>query len=99
MTDKQEHNRRYIRFEPDSGDYVQIDKDPNGSSFHCHEVALLVEESPMRGFSVACLKSIGLTMGTVYRFKVGKLAALKAEVVWIRELDDKLVRCGMRYLE
>ncbi|MCX6130769.1 MAG: hypothetical protein NTX25_17130 [Proteobacteria bacterium] len=99
MVENPSAKRRFIRFEPDSGDYVQIDKDPEGASFTCHEVALLVEESPMGGCSIACLKSIRLSKGSIYRFKVGKMSPLKAEVVWIRELDDKLERCGLRFLE
>jgi len=97
----QDHNdkRKYIRFEPDSGDFVQIDKNPLSSEFQFQEVALLVEESPMGGFGIACLRTVGLVKGTVYRFKVGKMAPLKAEVVWERILDDKVVRYGLRFLE
>ncbi len=95
----QSDKRKYIRFEPDSGDFVQIDKNSQSGEFHFQEVALLVEESPMGGFSIACLRSVGLMKGAVYRFKVGKMAPLKAEVVWERILDDKVVRFGMRFLE
>ncbi len=91
--------RKYIRFEPDSGDFVQIDKNPHSSEFHFQEAALLVEESPMGGFGLVCLRSVGLTKGNVYRFKVGKMAPLKAEVMWERILDDKVVRVGLKFLE
>ncbi len=96
-----DHNdkRKYIRFEPDNGDFVQIDKNAQSTEFHFQDVALLVEESPMGGFGIVCLQSVGLTKGSVYRFKVGKLAPLKAEVVWERILDDKVVRYGLRFLE
>lgn len=98
MPDHQEQ-RRYIRFDPDSGDFVQIDKNAQSSEFQFQEVALLVEESPMGGFGIVCLRAVGLTKGSVYRFKVGKMAPLKAEVVWERVLDDKVVRYGLRFLE
>lgn len=91
--------RKYIRFEPDSGDFVQIDKNPVSQEFQFQEVALLVEESPMGGFGLVCLRSVGLVKGSIYRFKVGKMAPLKAEVVWERILDDKVVRLGLRFLE
>ncbi len=91
--------RKYIRFEPDSGDFVQIDKNPQSMEFQSQEVGLLVEESPMGGFGLVCLRSVGLATGSIYRFKVGKLAPLKAEIVWERILDDKVARYGVRYLE
>lgn len=91
--------RKYIRFEPDGGDFVQIDKNPLSSDFKFQEVALLIEESPVGGFSIACLSTVGLVKGTVYRFKVGKMAPLKGEVVWERILDDKISRYGIRFLE
>jgi len=95
----QSDKRKYIRFEPDSGHFVQIDKNPNSTEFQFKEVALLVEESPMGGFGIACLRSVGLIKGSIYRFKVGKMAPLKAEVVWEHILDDKVVRFGLRFLE
>ena len=91
--------RKFIRFEPDGADFVQIDKSTHSSGFEFQGVGLLVEESPMGGFSIACLRSVGLIKGSVYRFKVGKMAPLKAEVVWERILDDKIVRFGLRFLE
>jgi hypothetical protein len=42
---------------------------------------------------------VGLAKGAVYRFKVGKMAPLRAEVVWERVLDDKVIRYGLRFLE
>ena len=99
MAEDHIRKRRHIRFQPDSGDYVQIDKDPNSLEFNFQEVALLVEESPLGGFSIACLKTVELAMGNVHRFKVGKMSPLKAEVVWARDLDEKLARYGLRFLE
>ena len=99
MVENSVTKRRHIRFDPDSGDYVQIDHKLEGTEFTCQHVALLIEESPMGGCSIACLKSVGLIKGTTYRLKVGRLSPLLAEVMWTRELDDKLMRCGLRFLE
>jgi hypothetical protein len=91
--------RKYLRFEPDGGDFVQIDKNPSSTDFQFQEVALLVDESPLGGFSIACLSTVGLVKGSVYRFKVGKMAPLQGEVVWERILDDRIARYGIRFLE
>lgn len=93
------NQRRHIRARPDATDYVQIDKNPDNANFNLDAVALLVEEAPMGGFGVVCLKSVGLEKGVVYRFKVGRMAALKAEVVWTKELDEDIIRAGLRFLE
>ncbi len=95
----QAFRRRYIRSDPDSGDFVKIDRDAERTTFEFQEVALLVEESPMGGFGIACLRSLGLKVGGVHRFAVGKMAPLKAEIVWERALDEKIVRFGLRFLE
>lgn len=96
--DKSSNTRKYIRFEPDSGDFVQIDREVDRHEFLFQEAALLVDESA-GGFSVVCLRSLGFVSGQCVRVKVGRMAPLKAESVWIRELDDKVVRMGFRFLE
>ena len=92
------NTRKYIRFGPDAGDFVQIDKNPDRDAFEFQEAALLVDES-MGGFSIVCLKSIGLRKGEMYRVKVGRIAPLKAEILWERDLDDRVVRLGFRFVD
>ncbi len=92
------NTRKYIRFGPDAGDFVQIDKNLNQQEFEFQDAALLVDES-MGGFSVVCLRSVGLTVGATYRVKVGRIAPLKAELLWEKELDDKVLRMGFRFID
>lgn len=94
-----EGKRRFVRFEPDVGDYAQIDKNPDDGDFKVDSIALIVDEAPYGGCSLVCLKNAGMEKGAVHRFKIGKLSPLRAEIVWLREVDDKVVRIGLRFLE
>ena len=91
--------RDHIRSKPDPNDYVEVDLNADSSPFSSKFVALLVEEAPMGGCSFACLLEHGLEVGQVIRVKVGRMAELRAEIVWIRELDDQVTRYGVKYLE
>lgn len=93
------NQRRHIRAKPDACDYVQIDKNPDNPDFHADAVALLVEEAPMGGCGIVCLKNVGLEKGQVYRVQVGRMAPLRAEVVWTKVLDGDILRAGLRFLE
>jgi hypothetical protein len=62
-------------------------------------VAMILEESPMGGCGLAMQITPDLKPGVKVRAKVGKLAPLLAEVVWVRVLDDRVMRVGLRYLE
>lgn len=94
-----ESKRRFIRFEPDVGDYAQIDKSPGEGDFKVDSIALIVDEAPYGGCSLVCLKNAGMEKGAIHRFKIGKLAVMRAEVVWVRDVDDKVVRIGLRFLD
>lgn len=99
MSNVAPNTRKHIRFSPDSTDYVQIDTDPDRAEFSFENVGLLVEESPIGGCSLVCLKSLNLKTGVVIRAKVGRLQPLKSEVVWVRSLDEQVERIGLKFLE
>lgn len=90
--------RKYIRAKPDDSEYAQIDMNIEGE-FSFQYAALIIEESPMGGCSIACLEKVGLSKGIVCRIKVGHMAPLKAEVVWERRLDQEVIRYGLKFLE
>lgn len=99
MTRPQDYKRRYLRSKPDPKDYVQIDLDPNREEFNFQHVGLLVEESPMGGCGIICLAEVGLTDERIVCLKVGRMAPLKAQVVWCRKLDEDVFRYGLKFLE
>ncbi|SMF68885.1 hypothetical protein [Pseudobacteriovorax antillogorgiicola] len=90
--------RRYIRAAPDDNEYVQIDHKLEGD-FTFSYAALVVEESPLGGCSIVCLDSVGLEKGSVCRMKVGHMAPLRSEIVWVKVLDEHVVRLGVKFLE
>ena len=91
--------RHHLLSKPDLNDYVEVDLNADSSPFSSKFVALLVEEAPLGGCSFACLLEHGLEIGQVIRVKVGRMAPLRAEIVWIRELDAQVTRYGVKYLE
>ena len=98
MSSENNVRRKYIRAVPDADEYVQIDLNLDGE-FSFDYAALVVEESPLGGCSIVCLNSIPLEVGTQCRMKVGKMSALKSEIVWKRDLDEQVLRCGIKFLE
>lgn len=90
--------RKHIRAAPDPDDYVQIDFEIDGE-FTFRYAALIVEESPLGGCSIVFLSSVDLKPGDRCRIKVGNMAPLLSEVVWMKNLDAQVKRCGIKYLE
>ena len=93
------NKRRHIRFAPDPLDYAQIALDVEAPTFTPDFVALIVEESPMGGCGLAMLISDRIVSGTKVLAKVGRLTPLRSEVVWVRKIDEHIMRLGLRFLE
>jgi hypothetical protein len=92
--------RRLIRFPGDPLDFALLDFGPDDRPFSPQQVALLVEEAPMGGCSLAV--SAGgeqLVEGRGCRVKVGRMEPVRAEVRWARALDDRITRVGLQFLE
>ena len=98
MSSPQQVRRKYIRAAPDPNEYVQIDHNLDGD-FSFDYAGLVVEESPLGGCSIVGLKSVGLQVGDHRRMKVGHMAPLRSEVVWLKELDEQVFRYGIKFLE
>lgn len=91
--------RRHIRFKPDPMDYAQVDtRAPSEGEFKAEMVALIVEEAPMGGVGLVMLDSGKLAKGGQCRVQVGRMAPLPAEVVWVKNIDEGIVRVGLKYL-
>jgi hypothetical protein len=92
--------RRLIRFPGDPLDFALIDFGPDDRPFSPQLVALIVEEAPMGGCSLAV--SAGgdnLVEGRGCRVKVGRMEPVRAEIRWVRTLDDRVTRVGLQFLE
>lgn len=93
--------RRHIRALPDLKDlaFIDFNLEHDDKSFEADLSAYIVNESPMGGSSLALRKDDRIILNMQLLAKVGKLSPLRAEVVWIKELDEELLRVGLKFLE
>lgn len=92
--------RKHLRFKPDPLDVAYIDFESRlGKQFDPHAVGLIVEEAPLGGCGIAIRHTERLQTGDICSIKVGRLAPLKAEVCWRNQLDNMVIRMGLRFLE
>lgn len=96
---EQINRRKYIRFAPDPAEFAQIDKQAESESFNFQFVGLIVDEAPLSGCCLAIQKGIGLKPDDKVRIKLGELHPLKAKVIWVKQIDNNLVKCGFQFLE
>jgi hypothetical protein len=92
--------RRFLRFPPDEGAVALID--PNtGADRRDFKPALsaLVTDEALVGCGLVTFSQEWLGEGTELVVKVGNLVPLKAEIRWVRELGEGLVKLGVVFLE
>jgi hypothetical protein len=90
-----DNKRKFIRFQPDDNTYMIVKLDgENDEIFHS---GLCVSES-QGGCSAAFLNNASFTAGKMCFIKVGKLEPESAEIRWVTELDEDLVKVGFKYL-
>ncbi|MFT6630702.1 MAG: hypothetical protein ACJAS4_000644 [Bacteriovoracaceae bacterium] len=90
-----EKKRQFIRFQPDENTYMMVKiEDVEGDNIYS---GLCVSES-QGGCSAAFLNNKAFTAGKMCFVKVGKLDAESAEIRWVTELDEDLVKVGFRFL-
>ncbi len=87
-----ENKRQHIRFEPDENTLIllKVDNDEIHSG-------LCVSES-QGGCSAAFLNNSAFVAGKMVYLKVGKLDSISAEIRWVTELDEDIVKVGFKYL-
>ncbi|MCA1904269.1 MAG: hypothetical protein CV045_05985 [Cyanobacteria bacterium M5B4] len=101
MTIEHKEARRYLRFPPDPIEVAYLDWRDDRENFTKEVVALIVDVAPKGGCSLIFRhpKDPKLTAGKRCRIQVGDLRPVSAEVVWARELDRDIYRCGFIFLE
>ena len=90
---------RPVRFPPDAMDYAQVAVRELEEPFTPDFVALIHNESPMNGCSLIAFEHDLLKEGSACLVKVGRMNPIAALIVWKKELEPKLVRLGLQYLE
>lgn len=86
------NKRKFIRFEPDENTYVLVDI--QDEAIHS---GLALSES--QGGCCGVFKSNSLyKTGEMVYIKVGKMDPISAEIRWVKELDNDVMKLGFEYL-
>lgn len=92
-------SRKSIRFPADKNSIVYLKK----TSETNHEPSIdhvgLVSNEAAKGFGAVFINSFNLSQGDQCLVKVGELAALHAQVAWIKDIDEDVVKVGFEYLD
>lgn len=92
----EEIKRKNIRFSPDENTVVWFSK--GKSDFKKDFIGLAVSEAH-GGAAFVMTKEVTLEKHDPIVIKVGELSELKAEVRWVKKLDEDVYKIGIQYLE
>lgn len=90
--------RRYTRFDAEPNTLVHFHNVDGASKDTITAIGLVYSESKS-GFATIMVSAHAPIPGDICFVKVGKLAILKAKVVWRDDLDADTVKLGFEYLE
>lgn len=90
--------RRNIRYQPDPLTVAWIDPLSSGGTFKPKLKALVFSES-YSGCGLVGLTADFFNIDSSFRIKVGDVLPLRAEIAWVRELDQDVCKLGIRYLD
>lgn len=92
----EDYTRSAIRFAADDNTLTLLDLSPSEDKFKPVSVGLAIDESS-HGSGIVILKKHAPDLHQEVKIQVGKLAPMLAECVWIKELDEHVVRVGFHY--
>jgi hypothetical protein len=92
--------RKSLRFPPDDGTVAWIDLvvHEDKKDFNPTIPALVIDEA-LDGCGVVTLFHTRLSEESECLVRVGNLEPLRAQVRWIKDLDDDVFKIGLMYLE
>jgi len=99
---KNKVRRKHTRFSPDPGTYAKIDLDSSAADFRPHMMALVSEEAYGGcGLVVVDPQTFGphLKPHDQIKVQVGNLDPMRAEVRWRIDVDAKVIKLGLKYIE
>jgi hypothetical protein len=101
MTIQHNEARRYLRFPPDPTEVAYIDTKVGEETFNREIVALILDIAPKGGCSLvfSLRNGEGMKDRQRCRIQIGDMRPLTAELVWQREIDRNVYRCGFLFLE
>ncbi len=92
------HIQQHLRFKANPLDIAQVDLTANTPQFMPEMAAMIVDES-FSGAALIMKATDDLVVGSYLRVKVGRMDALRAEVVWMKRLDRDVIKVGVNFLE
>ncbi len=88
--------RKGLRFSAEQGTLVHIDLKPETDRFNPAIVGLAVDEAG-KGCGAVVLKDPSIREGAECRIQVGRLPPQKAQIKWVREIDEQVMKIGVLY--
>lgn len=89
-------NRKGLRFPAETGTLIHIDLHPEVPDFNPGIVGLVIDEAA-KGCGAIILTHRQIAEGDFCKVKVGRLAPIKAEIKWIKQLDAQVMKIGLLY--
>lgn len=90
-------NRKAIRFQPDPLTIATLDF-KGGKEFRPTLIGLVLNES-YTGCAIVLATDEPLKKDLKLKIKVGALSPLKAQIAWIKNLEENIHKVGIRLLE
>lgn len=90
--------RRHTRFNPDYLTVALLEMGESENDFSPQMAALVINQS-YRGAALAMRPHAALTLGQKCYVKVGELAPLRAEIVWMKGDDPEMIKVGVNFLD
>lgn len=88
-----ENKRKHVRFDPDENSLIELFKrDQQGKMI---KAVGLVRDESHNGCGAIFRKKFPFKEGEVIYANVGKLTELKAEIIWIKQMDTVLIKVGI----
>ncbi|MBU1077043.1 MAG: hypothetical protein KKH98_07115 [Spirochaetes bacterium] len=85
--------RQNIRFDPDENSLLELFK--KGSPNKPNRIVGLVRDESYHGCGAIFRKNFPFKKGDKVMANVGKLTNLKAEIVWVTDVDEVFVKVGV----
>ena len=92
--------RRSLRFPPDEGAVAWLDPSVHEDKRNFKPmIAALVTDEALKGCGLVTLVHDWLREGVECMVQVGELAPLRAQIRWVKDLNDNVLKIGVVFLE
>lgn len=91
-------DRKFLRYKPDPQSVALIDLKANGREFKPTITAIIMNES-YSGCAVVFANNEIIKKGAKIKIKIGPLDIMKAEVAWVKVLEENIQKVGVLLLE